>query len=367
MAEVRVGVVNAPAISDELTTGLVDDIRGELEARFPEVRWAFQLLDDGLVEPPADDSEIVGAARQLLLTRAWDLVVVLTDLPLMVVRRPVVAHASPMHGVAVLSVPALGTLAVRRRLRNAVLRLIGALLGEAEDDGLGEARGCSADDRTDAAGRRRIDSRLRELGSVVEGQAPSLRFTTRVFTGHLRLLFGMVRANRPWQLAARLSRALAAAAAAGVFALVTPDIWTLASALGWQRLTVVSVGSVVAIGLTLIVGARLWERVANPRTRQQVVLFNIATTATVVIGVAAFYVALFVLSLLAGLLLIVPSLLADAISHPVTFRDYVEVAWLTSSLATVGGALGAGLESDEAVRRAAYTYRTSRATERGDG
>jgi hypothetical protein len=358
MPDVRVGVVDAPAISVELTTGLVDDIREELEARFPDVRWHFQLLDDGLVEPPADDSEIVGAARQLLLARAWDLVVVLTDLPLRLARRPVVAHASPMHGVAVLSVPALGTLAVRRRLRDAVLRLIGALLGEARDSG--------ADGRTDAA-RRRMSSRLRELGSDVEGQAPTLRFTTRVFTGHLRLLFGMVRANRPWQLAARLSRALTAASAAGVFALVTPDIWSLASALGWQRLTVVSLCSVVAIGVTLIVGARLWERVSDPRTRQQIMLFNIATTATVVIGVAVFYAALFVLSLLAGLLLVVPFRLADAISHPVTFGDYVEVAWLTASLATVGGALGAGLESDEAVRRAAYTYRTSRATEHGDG
>ena len=359
MANVRMGVVRAPAISDELSAGLVDDIRGELEGRFPDVRWHFQLLDDGLVEPPADDGEIVGAARQLLLARAWDLVVVLTDLPLRLARRPVVAHASPMHGVAVLSVPALGTLAVRRRLRDAVLRLIGALLGETGDDG--------ADGRTDAARWRRISSRLRELGSEVEGQSPSLRFTTRVFTGHLRLLFGMVRANRPWQLAARLSRALTAAAAAGVFALVTPDIWSLASALGWQRLTVVSAGSVLAIAMTLIVGARLWERVADPRTRQQVVLFNIATTATVVIGVAAFYAALFVLSLLGGLLLVVPSLLADAISDPVSFGDYVEVAWLTSSLATVGGALGAGLESDEAVRRAAYTYRMSRATEHAGG
>jgi hypothetical protein len=359
MPDVQVGVVNAPTISAELVAKLVDDIRGELEARFPDVRWEFQLVDDGLVEPPAEDGEIVGAARQLLLARDWDLVVVLTDLPLRVVRRPVVAHASPMHRVAVLSVPALGTLAVRRRLRNAVLRLLGALLGEAGDDG--------ADGRADPARRRRIGSRLRELGSDVDGQAPTLRFTTRVFTGHLRLLFGMVRANRPWQLAARLSRALAAAAAAGVFALVTPDIWSLASALGWPRLTVVSMASVVAIGVTLIVGARLWERVTDPRTRQQIVLFNIATTATVVIGVAAFYAALFVLSLLAALLLVVPSLLADAIGHPVTVADYVDVAWLTASLATVGGALGAGLESDEAVRRAAYTYRTSRATEHGDG
>ena len=51
----------------------------------------------------------------MLLDRGWHLTVCVTDLPLQTARRPVIAHVSTTHGVAVLSMPALGPVSVRKR------------------------------------------------------------------------------------------------------------------------------------------------------------------------------------------------------------------------------------------------------------
>ena len=345
------GLVAAPGAPADLAAALLEEVRADLAERFAAVRWQVHLVRDGLVTPPAGDDELVHAARALLLERGWDLAVCLTDLPLQVARRPVLARTSPVHAVAVLSVPALGAANLRRRARTAVLDLVERLLAEpppppGEDAAARAERGV------------RLTRRLRDLSTDADARAGTLRFGLRVLVGDARLLLGMVRTNRPWRLAAQLSRALVAAVTAGVFALVTSDIWRLADRFGGLRLTAVAVGSVVAISATLVVGAGLWERVRHARAREQVVLFNLATAATVLIGVLALYAALFALSLATALLLVVPSLLEEALGHPATFADYVELAWLTSSLATVGGALGAGLETDEAVRQAAYAYRS---------
>ena len=47
-------------------------------------------------------------------------------------------------------------------------------------------------------------------------------------------------------------------------------------------------------------------------------------------------------------------MLAGAVGHDVGLSDYVSLAWFVASFATIGGALGAALESGDAVRQAAY-------------
>jgi uncharacterized membrane protein len=345
---VVVGLVAAPGAPAELAQALAGELAAELSARHPEVTWQVPTVEDGLVQPPADDAELVAATRERLLAADWDLAVCFTDVPLEIDRRPVTGHASPLHGVAVLSLPALGAVGRRKRALGTAVGLVQALVSDGDDD------------PDDPADRAQLGQRLRQLATDPADSSEGVRFTARVVTGNLRLLSGMVRANRPWRLAVRLSRALTAAIAAGVFALVTPDIWMLADAFGWLRLLVVGVGSVVAITVTLIVGADMWERPRSRRVRKQVVLFNIATAATVTIGVLSLYLALFVLALLGGLFLVVEPLFSDGLGHAAQFSDYLELAWLTCSLATVGGALGAGLEEDDTVREAAYSYRPER-------
>jgi hypothetical protein len=341
-----VGVVASPGPVSELVRAMLPSVSDRVASRLPGVRWDFRFASDRLVDRPAELSELIAATRRRMLEEGWHAAVLITDLPLRSSRRPVVAHASAAHSVAVLSLPALGPVAVTRRAADAVLRLLGMLVG---DDGSGES---PAPDGP----RSRVTRRLLQLRNRAVTDERGVRLLAGVVAGNLRLLLGMLRANRPWRLAVRLSRLLVAAVGTATVALVTSDIWRLSDGLGAVRLTILTVGSVLGIALTLVIGADLWERTTYPPAREQVVLFNVVTVTTVVIGVVVFYTALFVLAL-AGCLALVPgAVLSHQLGHHSGVPDEIDLAWLATSLATVGGALGAGLETDDTVREAAYSY-----------
>jgi hypothetical protein len=354
--QIVLGLVGAPGVAFSLARDLVDAGLGEeLERRLPGARWRVEVVESRLVQPPATDAEIVDAARRLLLDSGWDVVVCLTDLPLHIHRRPVVAHANPVHNVAIVSVPALGALGARQRIREGIVRLVERLIGSHQQPG--------ADTNGSARRPRRLSvQRVRELGTDTANGG--FAFTARVLSGNLVLLGGMVAANQPWRLSLQLSRALTGAVAVGVFGLVYSDVWRLADAFGWQRLVGTALLSVGATAATLIIGAELWERTDAPGVRKQVLLFNIATMVTVVIGVSVLYAALYLLALVAAFWFVVPQVFTGAVGHPATLTDYFELAWLTCSLAMIGGALGAALETEDAVRQAAYVQRSDRQTER---
>src|ERR1700678_3085564 len=190
--EIVVGLLASPGPASELTESLLPDIAGWLPERLPGVRWRLEFISDRLVEPPTDLSAIISAGRRMLLDRGWHLAVCVTDLPLQTARRPVIAHVSTTHGVAVLSMPALGPVSVRKRTADTIVRLIGHMLGDITLADAGQRRTLA-----DAVTRR-----MRELGTRIEHGENDVGFASRVVSGNIWLLLGMLRANRPCHAAA---------------------------------------------------------------------------------------------------------------------------------------------------------------------
>jgi hypothetical protein len=359
MAEpVVVGVVAPPGAAREVARDLVEELPEALVAQFPDVEWRAVLAEAEHVAPSTDSRELIEMLRQRMLAEGWDLAIGVTDLPLRAGQRPVTAHASATHGVGLVSLPALGGVSRQRRLRTAVIHLIEGLLGESVP------RSGNAES---ARRSRRMAGRLHELRSPL-GRARvhedgTVRFVGAVLLGNVRLLVGMVRANEPSKVILRLSGALVAALGVAVLSIILSDVWELADAQGWVRLLLLSVFSSVATSVTLIAAHDLWERARTPMARERVILFNLATTATIALGVLTLYVALFAIIAICGAALIPAHVLEEKIGHSVAVGDYLNLAWFVASLATIGGALGSVTESDPAVRHATYRHREDERTE----
>ncbi|GAB3535619.1 hypothetical protein GCM10027403_13590 [Arthrobacter tecti] len=332
------GVVVPPSFEPASVQELGDALPGLLAESHPGVAWRVVVVVETL--DGRAPSELLETARDRLLDEDWDFAVVVSDLALRSGRKPVLTQISPVHKVGLVALPALRAVGRRETLSDAIVRLIGPLVGWNDDD--------------DAEDRAR---RAREMADDLPDHTGenAIQFTGRVVAGNARVLLGLILANRPWRLAVTLSRALTAAAAAGVVTLAASDLWMLATAYGPLRLILLTVLAIGAVTLTLMIGADLWERPRRRLEREQVALFNLATTATVVIGVMTFFAALFVLSFAAALLLVDAGVFAAVVGAPVGLTEYAQLSLLTAALATVGGALGAGLENDDVVRAAAFT------------
>jgi hypothetical protein len=350
MPEVKLGLIVSPAIDQDVAEAIREELQEALAERYPEVSWDIHLAREALAPPPVHLTELVSAARERLLAEDWDLALVITELPLRLARRPLLSHASRTHGVALVSLPALGVVRRQRRIRSALLDAVATLIGDRPE----ERRG-----RRSPAARLGVERRLAELASDIDedSDAQGVTFIARVLSGNIRLLVGMVAANHPSRLVSHLSRAMLGAVAALVFTLVQVETWKIAASLGPIRLLIPAVASVGAAVAALIIAHNLWERAPEPRAREQVALFNLATTATVIFGVGTLYLSVFVISLLGAAVLVEPSLYSEAAGRDVNVWDWVRLALLASTLGTVGGALGSTLETDERVREAAYAYR----------
>jgi hypothetical protein len=317
MAALRVGLVADPEAPTQIARGLAD-----LGPDDRDGAWDITVLS----EPFTTGSEDVGAAADRLRDHRrehdWDLVVGLTELPLHDADgHHLLVDTDPEQRVAVLSLPALGGVRPHARARRAVRTLLTGMSDPASH------------------GERRLP--LPRAG------------------GRWRLLLGMVLANRPWLLVPGLKSALVAALATGAVATINSTVWLLAGSLSWWRLVVATVASIALVVGWLVVDAGLWDRPDDDsvQARRRSRLYNASTLLTLLTGVTLCYLALYAVNLAWALFVLDPTLMGGYLQADFGYRDLFVLSWFVASAATVGGGLGSGLESDEAVRAAAYSKR----------
>jgi hypothetical protein len=337
-----------PDYPARVTQRLVAELAGLLDQRVSDrVRWEVRTRwgsvaprRDGGVEALLDD---VARRRE---QEGWDVAICLTDLPLQAQRVPIVVRSSAARRAAVVSLPALG-LGQLRAVRAVVPDLVKELLHR---PGTGRAPG-------DPEPLKQLVDVLAAIHRILDtSDNGEIDLVASRFRGGLRLVIGMVRANRPGRALLGLSKLLVGAFGTAAFALTTNTIWQMGDALSPLRLTVIMVIGIGSLIAWLIVAHDLWEKPGHDTPPELARLFNIGTVLTLCLATAVSYVVLFAGTAAAAWLLIRPSVLEQSLQPPIGLADYLTLAWIVSSLATVGGAIGSGLEDEETVRAAAYGY-----------
>jgi len=377
---VALGLLPAPEIPDKIAEEISTELPELLSKHVDEcVSWEVSVICDPLTGSNPDAIRVIDAGHERMLEESWDLAICMTDLPLRTNRFwPVVASVSITRKTAVLSLPPLGVAFLHQRAREAIVQLVTELYEggpelsrdseERADEEVGTRAKAGDEQHTGPRPRRLVSLRLTELVAPIRRVTPTdedaedveVRFVSPKVRGHLRLLGGMVLANRPWRLFTTMKGTLAAAFATAAYALVMPIIWQMADSLSWVRLLALTVLAITAMVVWIIVAHNLWERPAEREARSRAALYNAATALTLSVAVLFSYAVLFVLVLVAAGIFLESGFLQSNLGHPVGPVDYVRLAWMATSLATVAGALGSGLEDEETVREATYGYRQRR-------
>lgn len=377
--EVGVIVATTPAgVSlDAFAERLVRDAEQPLEEASGR-EWRFQLGE--VMKLETDDNrrgaDFVGEASVRLAEGSFDMIIVVTDAPLMSAKeRLVIGVASPLTRICVLSARQLRKVgrgpdlpldapSVRWNAATLLLNLIGRVLGARAEAPEGAMAHFAVDPKRGRAEPYIPPAEIRSLSDrFVEREYRVGGGASRLWA-HLRSIFHdpalLVRAllrNKAPLLALRLP-GLAAAAVAPIFLLVfTAEFWDAGLGMSNGTAALYAVVTIAASTLYLAFSQHLFlPRKEGPVLPRHLAVANVVIFATILLGIVGLFVMLVAITLAIELWVFPQGLISTWPTLQDPDVDLVDKSRLAVFISTVGvttGALAGGLQRQNVLRQLA--------------
>jgi len=358
--ELSIGLIAAPELPAEIVKKYLDDLPKIFEREIDKnIFWNVEMIEDPLTGSAEDVDDILEETLKIRDEKGWDYAISLTDLPIFYGKYVVAADNSYQKRIAQISIPAFGVPSLRDSIKKTILHILKELVYYSETD-------------NNNVNEEQLSKKLQKGFPVfkVKRIRPSkhpteadVRYLVIPKTnGKIRLLIGMTESNRPMSIIGSFKKVLTAAFTTGAFGLIFTTMWNLGIILSTGRLAGLMIAAVSVLIIWIIFNHNLWEGPSAGNEKRVRQLYNMTTFITLLISVITYYVLLLTFFLTAALVLIPPDFFKAAVSiegdpHII---HYLRVAWVTTSISTIAGAIGVGMENEELVRDITYGYRQKR-------
>ncbi|HLR60383.1 MAG TPA: hypothetical protein VK094_07935 [Pseudogracilibacillus sp.] len=351
MEKITIGLIPSPDLSENLINKITDKLKVNFEKKIDSnIDWQFEVKVKVFVGAAEYVNETINKVIKVKEESNWDYVISITDLPSFSAHKVVMADISTENGVGLISLPSFGAFPLKRRIIKA-LTYIGEILYKNHQKKVEEIT---------------QDMKWNFLFSNVKRVTPEEATNTNIrfvlqnrIIGWLRVLTGMVFANRPWQAIGSFKKVLTLSFATGTYISIFSTPWQLSVAYTPSRFILLMLLSMTGMVVWINIAHNLWEKKSSKSQSQYRILYNVTTIMTLVVITVINYAVLLSLFTL-SISLFVPEGIFDAATDEGAtsqVESYLRLAWLTASLALLVGAVGATIEKEEVIRSATYSYR----------
>ncbi|MBM2659769.1 5,10-methylene-tetrahydrofolate dehydrogenase [Staphylococcus pseudoxylosus] len=352
----KVGILATPDLSKKLVNNFYDTLPDLFSKNFgANVDWEIELIKDPIIGATKNFNDLYSNSKKYKKDNNCAYIINLTDLPMLDEKKVIAADINKNTGTILISVSAFGWGTIRKRIKRAILYAINEVISL--NDEIPHSSKIYFKDNLFQKNLSSIFLHRTEV-YIEKTESPHIRYVIAPsFIGNFQLITGMVLANNPLNMMKSLTSSVALSFTTGAFGMIFTTMWQLSYMFSELRLLALSCASITAMVFWIILANQLWETSSKEKNISR--LYNYTTVITLIVSVLIYYITLFILFLVTCLTLIPPDFLGKTIdlSGSANFLQYMEIAWLASSIATVAGAVGVGLTNEQSIKQSTFGYR----------